>query len=77
MLVRVLINAYMLTLELLAIRPTTGENVLGFLLFGVNVRRPYDDDYESFVRPDHDHFWSAHQFAKRDTNFTIILGPAN
>jgi GAF domain-containing protein len=31
------------------IRPSGGENVLGFLLMGVNPRRPYDKDYESFV----------------------------
>lgn len=32
------------------IRPTTGENVIGFLLIGVNPRRPYDEDYQSFIR---------------------------
>ncbi|CZR63478.1 related to sensory transduction histidine kinase [Phialocephala subalpina] len=32
------------------IRPTTGENVLGFLVVGVNPRRPFDDDYQSFVQ---------------------------
>jgi PAS domain-containing protein len=31
------------------VRPTTGENVLGFLLLGVNPRRPYDDEYRSFM----------------------------
>jgi signal transduction histidine kinase len=31
------------------VRPTTGENVLGFLLIGVNPRRPYDDEYISFT----------------------------
>jgi PAS domain S-box-containing protein len=31
------------------VRPTNGENVLGFLLLGVNPRRPYDEDYESFM----------------------------
>lgn len=32
------------------IRPTTGENVLGFLVIGVNPRRPYDSDYEDFTK---------------------------
>lgn len=32
------------------IRPTTGENVMGFLCIGVNPRRPYDEDYESFIQ---------------------------
>ncbi|KAL2070764.1 hypothetical protein VTL71DRAFT_13790 [Oculimacula yallundae] len=31
------------------IRPTTGENVLGFLVVGVNPRRPFDDDYQNFI----------------------------
>ncbi|KAH8809098.1 M40J, histidine kinase-group XI protein [Xylogone sp. PMI_703] len=31
------------------IRPTTSENVMGFLMIGVNPRRPYDDDYKSFI----------------------------
>jgi PAS domain S-box-containing protein len=31
------------------VRPTTGENVLGFLLLGVNPRRPYDGEYRSFM----------------------------
>jgi len=31
------------------VRPTTGDNVLGFLLIGVNPRRPYDDEYRSFT----------------------------
>jgi hypothetical protein len=31
------------------VRPTIGENVLGFLLMGVNPRRPYDDAYMSFT----------------------------
>lgn len=31
------------------VRPTTGENVLGFLLIGVNPRRPYDEQYTSFT----------------------------
>ncbi|KAH9220231.1 hypothetical protein DL95DRAFT_44108 [Leptodontidium sp. 2 PMI_412] len=32
------------------IRPTTGENVLGFLVVGVNPRRPFDDDYHGFIQ---------------------------
>ncbi|KAF1939000.1 hypothetical protein EJ02DRAFT_457342 [Clathrospora elynae] len=32
------------------IHPTTGENILGFLVMGVNPRRPYDDDYNLFVQ---------------------------
>lgn len=34
----------------LPLRPTNAENTLGFLVIGVNPRRPYDADYESFVR---------------------------
>lgn len=32
------------------IHPTTGESILGFLVLGVNPRRPYDDDYSLFVQ---------------------------
>ena len=32
------------------IRPTTGESILGFLVMGINPRRPYDDDYSLFVQ---------------------------
>jgi PAS domain S-box-containing protein len=32
------------------IRPTTGENVLGFLIIGINPRRPYDEDYQRFIQ---------------------------
>ncbi|KAF1914208.1 hypothetical protein BDU57DRAFT_478050 [Ampelomyces quisqualis] len=32
------------------IHPTTGETILGFLVLGVNPRRPYDDDYNLFVQ---------------------------
>ncbi|KAK4626329.1 Hybrid signal transduction histidine kinase K [Fulvia fulva] len=32
------------------IHPTTGDLVLGFLVLGVNPRRPYDDDYGLFVQ---------------------------
>lgn len=31
------------------IRPINGENVMGFLVFGVNPGRPFDDDYQGFV----------------------------
>ena len=32
------------------VHPTTDESVLGFLVLGVNPRRPYDDDYSLFVQ---------------------------
>ncbi|EME46562.1 hypothetical protein DOTSEDRAFT_70542 [Dothistroma septosporum NZE10] len=32
------------------IHPTTGDLVLGFLVLGVNPRRPYDDDYGLFMQ---------------------------
>ena len=32
------------------IHPTTGESILGFLVMGINPRRPYDDDYNLFVQ---------------------------
>jgi PAS domain S-box-containing protein len=32
------------------IHPTTGESILGFLVMGVNPRRPYDDDYSLFIQ---------------------------
>lgn len=32
------------------IHPTTGENILGFLVCGVNPRRPYDSDYALFIQ---------------------------
>jgi PAS domain S-box-containing protein len=32
------------------VRPTTSENILGFLVVGINPRRPYDEDYQSFIR---------------------------
>ena len=32
------------------IHPTTGETVLGFLVVGINPRRPYDDDYNLFIQ---------------------------
>jgi PAS domain-containing protein len=32
------------------VRPTNGENVMGFLVIGVNPRRQFDDDYQAFIR---------------------------
>jgi PAS domain S-box-containing protein len=32
------------------IHPTTGEAILGFLVVGVNPRRPFDDDYNLFIQ---------------------------
>lgn len=32
------------------IHPTTGESIPGFLVMGVNPRRPYDDDYSLFIQ---------------------------
>ncbi|PMD38172.1 hypothetical protein L207DRAFT_545365 [Hyaloscypha variabilis F] len=32
------------------IHPTTGDNILGFLVMGINPRRPYDDDYSLFIQ---------------------------
>lgn len=32
------------------IHPTTGESILGFLVMGINPRRPYDDDYSLFIQ---------------------------
>lgn len=32
------------------IHPTTDESTLGFLVMGVNPRRPYDDDYSLFIQ---------------------------
>jgi len=32
------------------IHTTTGENVLGFLVIGVNPRREFDEDYQSFIQ---------------------------
>ncbi|KAJ9144314.1 Hybrid signal transduction histidine kinase K [Coniochaeta hoffmannii] len=31
------------------VRPTNGDAVLAFLVLGVNPRRPYDDEYKSFI----------------------------
>ncbi|KAF2107560.1 hypothetical protein BDV96DRAFT_506029 [Lophiotrema nucula] len=32
------------------IHPTTGDLILGFLVLGINPRRPYDDDYNLFIQ---------------------------
>jgi hypothetical protein len=32
------------------IHPTTGESIVGFLVMGINPRRPYDDDYSLFIQ---------------------------
>ncbi|KAK4466701.1 putative signal transduction histidine-protein kinase [Cladorrhinum samala] len=32
-----------------SIRPTKEENVMGFLLLGLNPRRPYDNDYRQYI----------------------------
>lgn len=32
------------------IHPTTGDSILGFLVVGVNPRRPYDEDYSLFIQ---------------------------
>lgn len=32
------------------IHPTTGESTVGFLVMGINPRRPYDDDYNLFIQ---------------------------
>jgi signal transduction histidine kinase/CheY-like chemotaxis protein len=32
------------------IHPTTGDSIIGFLVMGVNPRRPYDDDYNLYVQ---------------------------
>jgi len=32
------------------LRPTTGENVIGFMVVGVNPRRQFDEDYQSFIQ---------------------------
>ncbi|WPH02699.1 Hypothetical protein R9X50_00556500 [Acrodontium crateriforme] len=34
---------------LFPIRPTNGENVMAFLLLGINPRRPYDKTYQAFM----------------------------
>ncbi|KAL3427293.1 hsp90-like protein [Phlyctema vagabunda] len=32
------------------LRPATGEDVMGFLVVGINPRRPFDADYQTFIR---------------------------
>lgn len=32
------------------ISPTAHDNVLGFMIIGINPRRPYDDDYQHFIQ---------------------------
>jgi hypothetical protein len=32
------------------IHPMSGDSILGFLVMGVNPRRPYDDDYQLFIQ---------------------------
>lgn len=32
------------------IHPTTGDSIVGFLVMGVNPRRPYDDEYSLFIQ---------------------------
>lgn len=34
---------------ILPVRPTTSDNVLAFLVLGINPRRAYDDDYRTFI----------------------------
>ncbi|KAL1622661.1 hypothetical protein SLS56_008643 [Neofusicoccum ribis] len=36
-------------LAICPITPTSSKNVLGFLITGLNPRRPYDDDYQQFM----------------------------
>jgi PAS domain S-box-containing protein len=37
------------TIVVFPVHPTTGDSVVGFIVLGVNPRRPYDEDYELFV----------------------------
>jgi PAS domain S-box-containing protein len=37
------------TIVVFPVHPTTGESVVGFIVLGVNPRRPYNEDYELFV----------------------------
>lgn len=37
------------SLVICPITPTTSRNVLGFLIVGLNSRRPYDEDYQQFM----------------------------
>jgi len=38
------------TLIICPLAPTTGEQVQGFLVLGINPRRPFDDEYKQFVQ---------------------------
>lgn len=37
------------TIVVFPVHPTTGEGVVGFIVLGVNPRRPYNDDYRLFI----------------------------
>lgn len=37
------------TIVVFPVHPTTGETVVGFIVLGVNPRRPYNDDYRLFI----------------------------
>ncbi|CAN8101168.1 unnamed protein product [Discula destructiva] len=37
------------TVVVFPVHPTTGESVVGFIVLGVNPRRPYNDDYRLFI----------------------------
>ncbi|KAF3764634.1 hypothetical protein M406DRAFT_42555, partial [Cryphonectria parasitica EP155] len=37
------------TVVVFPVHPTTGEGVVGFIVLGVNPRRPYNDDYRLFI----------------------------
>ncbi|KAL1852359.1 hypothetical protein Daus18300_012254 [Diaporthe australafricana] len=37
------------TIVVFPVHPTTGESVVGFVVMGVNPRRPYNDDYRLFI----------------------------
>ncbi|OIW24050.1 hypothetical protein CONLIGDRAFT_657574 [Coniochaeta ligniaria NRRL 30616] len=37
------------TIVVFPVHPTTGDSVVGFIVLGVNPRRPYDEDYELLV----------------------------
>lgn len=37
------------TIVVFPVHPTTGDSVVGFIVLGVNPRRPYNDDYKLFI----------------------------
>lgn len=37
------------TIVVFPVHPTTGDSVVGFIVLGVNPRRPYNDDYRLFI----------------------------